>query len=175
MNLGIKLLSRMTCLRVGMPETEYSDILSFRRQVYMAPAESPIPDSTTVSFEDTTYRIFLAVDGPSCTLCKQPRHTLDKCSNRSHPSKERTIEDEADITTDIPITTIPNAGTTTTQHDTTTIQQETTIPQQDTTITEMIMLTTQETRSQTAKRQISTSPEVKESEPTLTETPTKKK
>nr|CAI5849364.1 unnamed protein product [Callosobruchus analis] len=103
MHLGIKLLSRMTCLRFGMPETEYSDILSFRRQVYMAPIESLISDSTTVSFEDTTYRTFLSVDGPSYTICKQPGHTLDKCSNRSHPSNERTVEeeDEADITPNI--------------------------------------------------------------------------
>ncbi|CAH2002191.1 unnamed protein product [Acanthoscelides obtectus] len=31
--MGLKLLSRMTYLRVGMPENEYNHILRFRRQV----------------------------------------------------------------------------------------------------------------------------------------------
>ncbi|CAH1971857.1 unnamed protein product [Acanthoscelides obtectus] len=148
--MGLKLLSRITYLRVGMPENEYNHILSFRRQVYIAPPVSEIVDSTTITFEETTYRIFFSVDGPSCTLCKQTGHTLEKCpkSQSRNEDTESRIEFES--------SNVHNKTNTLSLNMTATIQ--------DNSVSE-------ETRP---KRQISTSPVSTNTQPTLTEAPTKR-
>nr|CAH7732987.1 unnamed protein product [Callosobruchus chinensis] len=87
---GIKLLSRITHLRVGMQEAEYSHVLSFRLVVYIAPSEVIIPHTTTLSFEGTTYRIFLSTDSINCSCCQQPGHTQMQCPNKALPSEENT-------------------------------------------------------------------------------------
>nr|CAI5837541.1 unnamed protein product [Callosobruchus analis] len=87
---GIKLLSRITYLRVGMPEAEYAHVLSFRRVVYIAPSEVTIPDTTTLSFEGTTYRIFLSTDGINCSYCQQPGHSQLQCPNKAPSSDGNT-------------------------------------------------------------------------------------
>nr|CAI5848727.1 unnamed protein product [Callosobruchus analis] len=51
---GLKLLSRITHLRVGMPGAEYSHILSFHRLVYIAATDINIPETTTIAIEATT-------------------------------------------------------------------------------------------------------------------------
>nr|CAI5840654.1 unnamed protein product [Callosobruchus analis] len=97
----------MTYLRVGMAETEYSHVLSFRRQVFITPTENPIQDSATLTHEDTTYRIFFSLDGPVCTQCKQSNHTIEKCPNRPH--NVAVIEDNTiESNTEPPITSASN-------------------------------------------------------------------
>nr|CAI5831910.1 unnamed protein product [Callosobruchus analis] len=102
--LGLNLLTRMTYLRVGMPESEYTHILSFRRQIFITPPDNPIPDSTTVTYENTTYRIFLSNEGLSCTLCKQTGHLASKCP--CQPIKSNIVEKNPEISTmNAPLTT----------------------------------------------------------------------
>ncbi|CAH2016053.1 unnamed protein product [Acanthoscelides obtectus] len=148
--MGLKLLSRITYLRVGMPENEYNHILSFRRQVYIAPPVSEIIDSTTITFEETTYMIFFSVDGPSCTLCKQTGHTLEKCP------KSQSRNEDTETRMELESSNVHNKTNTLSLNMTATIQ--------DNSVSE-------ETRP---KRQISTSPVSTNTQPTLTEAPTKR-
>nr|CAH7728821.1 unnamed protein product [Callosobruchus chinensis] len=108
--LGLNLLTSMTYLRVGMPESEYTHILSFRRQIFITPPENPIPDSTTVTYENTTYRIFLSNEGLNCTLCKQTGHFASKCP--SQPIQSDIVEETSEISTmHVPLTTIEEPKT----------------------------------------------------------------
>nr|CAH7749530.1 unnamed protein product [Callosobruchus chinensis] len=97
--MGVKLVSGLTHLRVGMPESEYSHVLSFRRQVFIAPPESLIADSVTITYEETVYRIFLTIDGPSCTRCKQTGHTIAQCTNNHSTPQQNTTPTK--ITADV--------------------------------------------------------------------------
>lgn len=88
LSLNIKLLSRITFLRVGMPESEYSHILSFRRQVYISPSENTsLPESVVLTFEDTPYRLFFSLDGLNCLQCRKTGHRQEECRQNSHHSE----------------------------------------------------------------------------------------
>nr|CAI5853486.1 unnamed protein product [Callosobruchus analis] len=96
---GLKLLSRITHLRVGMPEAEYSHILSFRRLVYIAPTDITIPETTTIAFEGTTYRIFMSTEERRCTNCNRIGHTQIQCPNLPIPTEIAEQTNNSDITT----------------------------------------------------------------------------
>nr|CAI5850540.1 unnamed protein product [Callosobruchus analis] len=83
-NNGLKLLSRITYLRVGIPEAEYSHVLSFRR----LQLKSASLTAQTLTFEGTTYRIFLSTDSNNCTHCQQPGHPHTRCPNRTSTTEE---------------------------------------------------------------------------------------
>lgn len=83
-NVGFKLVSPITFLRAGIAGDEFSHILSFRRQVYIAPVSEEVLQSQTtivVLFEDTQYRIFLSCDDMTCFICKQKGHVANNCPN----------------------------------------------------------------------------------------------
>ncbi|CAH1103865.1 unnamed protein product [Psylliodes chrysocephalus] len=79
---------------------EYSHIRSLRRQVYVSPHNFSLPDSFTLDFDDTTYRIFLSQDGMVCYNCKKPGHIVSQFpeSTNASPSTQ---------TNTIPQTTTP--------------------------------------------------------------------
>ncbi|CAH0560626.1 unnamed protein product [Brassicogethes aeneus] len=79
--MGLTLMSPITFLRIGIPNPEYSHILSFRRQVYIAPQNCSIPDSIVITDENTPYRIFITQDGLTCFKCKQQNHLAANCPN----------------------------------------------------------------------------------------------
>ncbi|CAH1978020.1 unnamed protein product [Acanthoscelides obtectus] len=80
------LQSPMSFLRIGATIPEYSHILSFRRQVYIAPTESTIPESLVISHEGLSYRIFLSLDSQKCFKCNQSGHIANNCRSTSQPS-----------------------------------------------------------------------------------------
>nr|CAH7763791.1 unnamed protein product [Callosobruchus chinensis] len=86
----LKLSTFLTVTLNSMQEAEYSHVLSFRLVVYIAPSEVIIPHTTTLSFEGTTYRIFLSTDSINCSCCQQPGHTQMQCPNKALPSEENT-------------------------------------------------------------------------------------
>nr|CAI5856353.1 unnamed protein product [Callosobruchus analis] len=79
-----------------MPEAEYAHVLSFRRVVYIAPSEATIPDTTTLSFEGTSYRIFLSTDSINCSYCHQPGYSQMQCPNKAPSSEENTNTNTAE-------------------------------------------------------------------------------
>ncbi|CAH0547257.1 unnamed protein product [Brassicogethes aeneus] len=79
LKLGLKAVSKITPLRVGMSE-EYSHILSFRRQVYIEPSKNmSISDSILVTYDNTSYRIFLSIENLHCAKCSKIGHNENSC------------------------------------------------------------------------------------------------
>uniref|UniRef100_A0A6P7FWY2 Uncharacterized protein LOC114331898 n=1 Tax=Diabrotica virgifera virgifera TaxID=50390 RepID=A0A6P7FWY2_DIAVI len=83
--MGINAVSKMTFLRVGMPESEYSHVLSFRRQTFITPLENiSIPDSFMISHDNTTYRLYLSIEGFNCSKCKTIGHQETECPDNAN-------------------------------------------------------------------------------------------
>lgn len=76
--LGLKTVSGIHFLRAGLPEPEFSHIMSFRRQVYVADdGKTIIPETTTIYYDETEYRIYLKED--TCQKCKKTGHRTNQC------------------------------------------------------------------------------------------------
>nr|CAI5826575.1 unnamed protein product [Callosobruchus analis] len=109
--IGVKLVSPISFLRIGAPLPEYSHILSFRRQAYITPAEHIlIPESMEVSHEDLTYRIFLSLDSQKCFNCKLSGHIASQCPSiqSEMPTQQIANQTTPNNTEQSTATTIPN-------------------------------------------------------------------
>lgn len=81
--LGIKQVSPLTFLKISSQLPEFQHVLSFRRQTYIQPLENvTLPESFLITYEQTSYRIFISLDKPSCFICKQPDHFAPNCPNK---------------------------------------------------------------------------------------------
>lgn len=79
---NIRLCSKISFLRAGLTDAEFSHILSFRRQIYVNVDDAKlIPESFMVSFEDTNYRLFATSDKLICFICKNDGHIAKNCPN----------------------------------------------------------------------------------------------
>ncbi|CAH2012152.1 unnamed protein product [Acanthoscelides obtectus] len=94
-SLFFSLLYRSTSLA---DRAEYSHILSFRRQVYIAPSENTdIPESIEITHNDLTYRIFLTLDSQKCYKCKLIGHIAAQCPSiqiSQTSTESETLNDE---------------------------------------------------------------------------------
>ncbi|CAH2020498.1 unnamed protein product, partial [Acanthoscelides obtectus] len=83
---------------IGATLAEYSHILSFRRQVYIAPSENTdIPESIEITHNDLTYRIFLTLDSQKCYKCKLIGHIASQCPSiqiSQTSTESETLNDE---------------------------------------------------------------------------------
>jgi hypothetical protein len=104
--LGLQPLSTVSFLRAGIPGEQFAHILSFRRQIYVEDNKDiELPSSMVITFEDTSYRIFLNHDDMCCFICKKPGHIASQCTQHAEPSMETVAQNRS--TTDAPII-IPN-------------------------------------------------------------------
>ncbi|XP_074029014.1 uncharacterized protein isoform X1 [Leptinotarsa decemlineata] len=88
-NLGIKLVSPITFLRIGTTNPDFKHILSFRRQTYISPPDQArVPESILVTHELTSYRIFLSLDQQTCFTCKQIGHQAQNCPTNQNPNED---------------------------------------------------------------------------------------
>lgn len=97
--LNIRLASSITFLRAGIAEPGYAHILSFRRQVYVHPDDiSKVPASIKISFDETTYWIYLSSDDIACFICKQKGHLAKNCeTNVSKPVQPDTNDAQTSV------------------------------------------------------------------------------
>nr|CAI5863365.1 unnamed protein product [Callosobruchus analis] len=59
---------------------EYSHILSFRRQVYIAPLDTDtLPESIEINHDGLSYRIFMTLDSQKCYKCNLTGHIASQC------------------------------------------------------------------------------------------------
>lgn len=90
---GIQLVSPISFLRVGMQETEYSHVLSFRRHVYINENNDiQFPTSVTLNYEETDYRIFLNEETTTCFICKKQGHTSNNCDENGEAQPQSSFE-----------------------------------------------------------------------------------
>nr|CAH7720354.1 unnamed protein product [Callosobruchus chinensis] len=97
--IGLKLISPISFLRIGAPLPEYNHILSFRRQVYITPDDTVIvPVSLEITHENLTYRIFLSLDNQKCYKCKLSGHVAAQCNSRTQTAEETPTNNESTST-----------------------------------------------------------------------------
>ena len=80
-NVGITTTYPITFLRAGLSNSDFTHILSFRRQVYNHPEKFPnIPGSLQINYDDTSYWIYLSTVTLACFLCKKSGHIAKSCT-----------------------------------------------------------------------------------------------
>lgn len=78
--INIKILSPITYMRVGIPDSGFSHIMSFRRQLYVSPEdEKRLPESMQICYEDTNYWIYLTNESMKCFVCNGNGHLAKYC------------------------------------------------------------------------------------------------
>nr|CAI5864569.1 unnamed protein product [Callosobruchus analis] len=66
--------------KIGATVAEYSHILSFRRQVYIAPLDTDtLPESIEINHDGLSYRIFMTLDSQKCYKCNLTGHIASQC------------------------------------------------------------------------------------------------
>lgn len=80
--LGLKPNSAMIFLRAGLKKPGFEHILSSRRCVYIASDYDTLPNTTTINYENTEHRIFIADDSAYCIHCKKHGHVIDECKTK---------------------------------------------------------------------------------------------
>ncbi|CAG5078487.1 Similar to Transposon TX1 uncharacterized 82 kDa protein (Xenopus laevis) [Cotesia congregata] len=107
--LNITPTSPVSFLRAGLTEPGFSYILSFRRQLYVTPDDiSKIPDRLQITFEETSYWIYINTDTMSCFLCKNEGHIAKNCPNVNEKDiKEKLPANTESSTTQMPPPSIP--------------------------------------------------------------------
>lgn len=97
LNHNIHIKSNISFIRAGIPEPGFAHIMSFRRQAFITPEDvSKLPESTTILYDDTLYRIFFSTDDMTCFLCKQSGHLANQCNSK--PIQQSVVE--CDLTND---------------------------------------------------------------------------
>lgn len=82
--LGIKAMTSLTFMKIGISEPGYSHILSFRRQLYISPEdEEKLPSSFQVYHEDIGYWIYTSTDSLKCFICNNTGHIAKNCPKNS--------------------------------------------------------------------------------------------
>jgi hypothetical protein len=80
--IGIKTTFHISNMKVGFATEQFAHILSFRRQVYInQDSVSKLPNSITVTLENTTFRIFIIDDTVICNQCHKTGHFSSQCKN----------------------------------------------------------------------------------------------
>ena len=93
--LNIRPMSQITNIRAGKNEPGFSHILSFRRQLYINPEDIvKLTPSLKVSYDNTTWWIYLSEKKVSCYICKEEGHVAKFCQNVSQDMSEQTEETE---------------------------------------------------------------------------------
>lgn len=74
----------MNFLRAGFKRPELAHILFFRRSTYIKQDLENIPETTTLEYENTTYRIFINDDSEFCTYCKKHGYKIEVCRYKKY-------------------------------------------------------------------------------------------
>lgn len=116
-NMGLKVMSPMSSLRINANDPAYSHILSFRRQIYISPPDNiHIPEYIELEYDDVQYRIYLSKELHTCFKCKQAGHNASQCvtgnNDKSIPSP---LPERSSTSNEILPSIIPNAHSTSQQ------------------------------------------------------------
>lgn len=94
-SFNVRLGSSLSFLRAGISAPGFSHILSFRRQIYVHPEDiNNIPPSVNITYDNTTYWIYLTTEKISCFICKQQGHLAKNCDENPNKSVDKDSEYE---------------------------------------------------------------------------------
>lgn len=72
--------SNMSFIRLGFDEPGFTQVLSFRRQLFIEPDDvNKLPSDFTINFDDTVYHIYVSADKITCFTCHKEGHTAKYC------------------------------------------------------------------------------------------------
>lgn len=78
---GVTPKSRMSFIRLGFDDPGFTQILSFRRQIFINPEDiDKIPKEFTLNYEDTIHHIYATTDKITCFSCHKEGHTSKYCT-----------------------------------------------------------------------------------------------
>lgn len=81
-NAGLKPTSSVIFLRSGIQDPEFAHLLSFRRKIFISENnEIENPESLSITYEETNYRIFMSTETFMCHICKQQGHIARNCQS----------------------------------------------------------------------------------------------
>lgn len=96
-NSGLKPCSQISFLKAGALDSEFSHVLSFRRQIYVQPNDSiSLPSTFLIKYDDLQHRIFLSYDEMTCFACKKSGHIANQCPNSQKETFSNSDNDEMD-------------------------------------------------------------------------------
>lgn len=77
---GVSPVSNIYDIKASLSKPGRAHILSFRRQVYIKEQDVELlPESMHISYDNTSYWIFLSTDSTRCFVCKQSGHIVKMC------------------------------------------------------------------------------------------------
>ena len=72
---GISPKSNMSFIRLGFEEEGFTQILSFRRQLFIDPSDvNKLPSVITVNYDDTLHNVYISTDKIKCFNCNKEGH-----------------------------------------------------------------------------------------------------
>lgn len=89
--LNIRRGSPMSFLKVGIQDSRYAHVVSFRRQIYIHPEDiDKLTGPIQINHDDTNYWIYPSTDNLKCFACKKEGHISKNCPE--NPTGKNTTE-----------------------------------------------------------------------------------
>lgn len=80
----IRTTSKVSFLKAGCQGSDFSNILSFRGQIYINLKDATkISEPFTVMNNETQFRIFISIDKSSCFSCNEDGHIAKYCTKEA--------------------------------------------------------------------------------------------
>ena len=77
---GISPKSNMSFIRLGFEEEGFTQILSFRIQLFIDPSDvKKLPSVITVNYDDTLHNFYIFTDRKKCFICNKEGHIAPYC------------------------------------------------------------------------------------------------
>lgn len=76
--------SNIYSLSMGMSDTGYSHIKSFRRFVFVHDNHPTLPDKVEINCNNETYTMFITIDNTKCSRCNKFGHESENCKQTNH-------------------------------------------------------------------------------------------
>lgn len=94
---GITPKSSMSFIRLGIDDIGFTQILSFRRQLFVSPEDvNKLPKEITVNHEDTIHHVYISTDRITCFVCNLEGYTARCCPTAKNIDANRQVPSPAE-------------------------------------------------------------------------------
>ena len=92
---GINPKSSMSFIRLGIDEVGFTQILSFRRQLFIDPEDiNKLPKEITINYDEAIHHIYVSTDKITCFICNLEGHTARYCPTAKQTNTGRQSTDK---------------------------------------------------------------------------------